>query len=148
MTTLADLTLFERLLLAKDQLEPVQSEYRIVYEDPNEPDGTAASILCPDPNWMACALHGGILPPVWVYWELAKDESQPGFTSHTRGYLLHETVPVDAMTEEEAIEYLVLKDIPRAVWDDKTANRQRFKICKIEDLPTTREFRNAWKLSQ
>ena len=32
---------------------------------PDEP----AKVTHPDPNWMACALQGGILPPVEVYWE-------------------------------------------------------------------------------
>ena len=62
------------------------------------------------------ALQGGILPPVWVYHELAKDEAEEGFTKHTRGYLLHDTPPVDAMTEEQAIEYLIMKDVPQSVW--------------------------------
>jgi hypothetical protein len=52
---------------------------------------------------MACALQGGILPPVWVYHELAKDEAQPDFKKHTRGYLLHQTEPVEAMTEGNRI---------------------------------------------
>ena len=68
---------------------------------------------------MACALNGGILPPVWVYWELKKDEAKPDFVKHTRGYLLHNTEPVKAMTEEvNAIEYLIQKDIPERVWRD------------------------------
>ena len=95
--------LWERLHWAKEKLEPIQSDYRVVWEDPNEPD-EPAKITIPDPNWLACALQGGILPPVEVYWELKKDEAQPDFKKHTRGYLLHNTKPVDKMTEEEAIE--------------------------------------------
>ena len=45
---------------------------------------SAPKIPVPDPNWMACALQGGILPPVWVYQELAKDEAEPDFKKHTR----------------------------------------------------------------
>ena len=66
--------LFDRLCWAKENLDAVQSDYRVVYEDNID---ECAKILVPDPNWMACALQGGILPPVWVYWELAKDEAQP-----------------------------------------------------------------------
>ena len=95
--------LWERLHWAKEKLEPIQSDYRVVWEDPNEPD-EPAKVTIPDPNWMACALQGGILPPVEVYWELKKDEAQPDFKKHTRGYLLHNTQPVDKMNEEEAIE--------------------------------------------
>ena len=90
--------LWERLCWAKENLDGVQSDYRVVYEDNVD---ECAKILVPDPNWMACALQGGILPPVWVYWELAKDEAQPGFKKHTRGYLLHDTEPMGPMTEHQ-----------------------------------------------
>lgn len=138
-------TLYERLLWAKQHLNPVQSKYRVVFEDPAEPEA-AAKILCPDPNWLAAALHGGILPPVSAYWELAKDEAQPDFTRHTRGHLLHEST-IDALTEEEAIEYLIMKDIPPRVWADNTANAPRFRIVPVELIPTNREFRGAWRLA-
>ena len=97
--------LFDRLCWAKENLDGVQSDYRVVYEDNID---ECAKILVPDPNWMACALQGGILPPVWVYHELAKDEAQPDFKKHTRGYLLHTTEPMPAMTEEQAIEHLIM----------------------------------------
>ena len=100
--------LWDRLGWAKENLEPFRSEFCIVWEDPDNLD-EPAKVTHPDPNWMACALNGGILPPVWVYWELKKDEAQPDFVKHTRGYLLHNTEPVKAMTEEEAIEYLIQK---------------------------------------
>ena len=138
--------LFDRLCWAKENLEGYQSEYRIVWEDPNEPD-KCAKVTIPDPNWMACALQGGILPPVWVYHELADDEAKPDFKKHTIGYLLHQTEPVDAMTEEQAIEYLVMKDIPRRVWQDHDmANKPRFCITTVHCLPKTRTWRNAWRL--
>lgn len=98
--------LWDRLCWAKENLAPYQSEYRVVYEDSVD---ECAKILVPDPNWMAAAMQGGILPPVWVYWELAKDEAQPDFKKHTRGYLLHDTEPMPAMTEEQAIECLIQK---------------------------------------
>ena len=127
--------LWDRLCWAKENLEGHQSDYRVVYEDSVD---ECAKILVPDPNWMACALQGGILPPVEVYHELAKDEAQPGFTKHTRGYLLHETPPIDAMTEEEAIEYLILKDCPESVWKTyNEGNRLKLVICKKEQLPQT-----------
>ena len=110
--------LWDRLCWAKENLDGVQSDYRVVYEDSID---ECAKILVPDPNWMACALQGGILPPVWVYWELAKDEAQPDFKKHTRGYLLHETEPMGPMTEEEAIEYLIQKDVPQSVWQTWTS---------------------------
>ena len=137
--------LFDRLCWAKENLEPHQSEYRVVFEDSVD---ECAKVLTPDPNWLACALQGGILPPVWVYWELAKDEAQPDFKKHTRGYLLHNTEPVEAMTEEQAIEYLIQKDIPQHVWRNwNEGNKPKIVICRKEQLPATREWRNSWKIS-
>jgi hypothetical protein len=138
--------LFDRLCWAKENLDGVQSDYRVVYEDSVD---ECAKILVPDPNWLACALQGGILPPVWVYHELAKDEAQPDFKKHTRGYLLHETEPVGAMTEEEAIEYLIQKDVPQHVWKTwNEGNKPKMVICRKEQLPSTREWRNAWKIAE
>jgi hypothetical protein len=137
--------LWDRLCWAKENLEAYQSDYRVVYEDSID---ECAKILVPDPNWMAAALQGGILPPVWVYWELAKDEAQEDFKKHTRGYLLHETEPMPAMTEEEAIEYLIMKDVPQSVWQTwDEGNRPKMVICSKEQLPSTREWRNAWRIS-
>ena len=137
--------LFDRLCWAKENLEPHQSDYRVVYEDKID---ECAKILVPDPNWMACALQGGILPPVQVYWELAKDEAQPDFKKHTRGYLLHNTNPVEAMTEEQALEYLIMKDCPQHVWRNwNEGNKPKMVICRKDQLPGTREWRNAWKIS-
>ena len=138
--------LFDRLGWAKQNLEMHQSDYRVVYEDSVD---ECAKILVPDPNWMAAAMQGGILPPVWVYWELAKDEAQPDFKKHTRGYLLHQTEPMPAMTEEEAIEYLIMKDVPQDVWRQwNTGNKPKLVICKKQQLPQTRELRNAWRISE
>ena len=137
--------LFDRLGWAKENLEPHQSEYRVVFEDNVD---EAAKILVPDPNWMACALQGGILPPVWVYWELKKDEAQPDFKKHTRGYLLHNTKPVPARTEEQAIEYLIMKDVSEDVWRNwDEGNRPKIVICRKDQLPRTRDWRGAWHIS-
>ena len=141
--------LWERLCWAKDNLERFETDYRVVYEDPNVPD-EPAKILHPTPEWMACALQGGILPPVSSYWELKKDERTPGFKEHTRGpELLHNMKPIDAMTEEQAIEYLIMKDIPEHVWRDwNKGNKPRLVICRKEQLPQKREWRNAWKIKE
>ena len=80
--------------------------------------------------------------------ELAKDEAQPDFKKHTRGYLLHNTEPMGPMTEEEAIEYLIQKDVPQSVWQSwDEGNRPKMVICRKEQLPATREWRNAWRIS-
>ena len=62
--------------------------------------------------------------------------------------MLHDTQPIEAMTEEEAIEYLILKDVPQSVWSTwDEGNRPKMVICKKEQLPQERTWRNAWRIS-
>ena len=132
--------LWERLLEAKSRLEPVQSKYRVLFEDPATPD-EPAKVLVPDPNWMAAALAGDILPPIDTY---LRDRDVPDGQPKEHPY----AEPIGAMTEEEAIEYLIQKDIPPQVWRDYQGNRSVLKIVPVELIPSDRSFRNAWKINQ
>ena len=137
--------LWDRLCWARQNLDPYQTEYVVVYEDV---EMDTCSIMHPDPNAMSALIAGGIFPPVWVYHELAKDEAQPDFNKHTRGYLLHETQPIEALDEKSAIEYLIMKDIPQHIWQNwDKGNRPKMVICKKEQLPSTRTWRNAWRIA-
>lgn len=141
MTELSAFKLHERIAIAKQHLEPVQSDYRVVFESDLD---SPSSILVPDPNWLACALHGDILPPVSVYHDLEYDDRG----AITNGHILHETPPVAAMSEEEAIEYLIQKDVPKHVWAAKSGNAIKMVVCRKNQLPLNREWRNAWKIKQ
>lgn len=132
--------LWERLLEAKSRLEPVQSKYRVLFENPNDPDAPA-SVLVPDPNWMAAALEGNILPPIDAY---QRDRNVPDGQPKEHPY----AEPIGAMTEEEAIEYLVQKDIDPQVWRDYNGNRTIMKIVPVEMIPSDRSYRNAWRIAQ
>ena len=55
--------LWLRLGWAKEHLEPVQSDYRVVYEDSVD---ECAKILVPDPNFMAACMNGGIIPKIEI----------------------------------------------------------------------------------
>ena len=132
--------LWDRLAEAKSRLAPVQSKYRILFENPAEPDAPA-SVLCPDPNWMAAALAGGVLPPIDTY---QRDRNVADGQPKEHPY----AEPIGPMTEEEAVEYLVMKDIGPQVWRDYTGNRCIMKIVPIELIPSDRSFRNAWKINQ
>ena len=132
--------LWERLLEAKSRLKPVQSKYRVLFEDPNAPD-EPAKVLVPDPNWMAAALAGNVLPSIDTY---QRDRLVPDGEPKEHPY----AEPIGAMTEEEAIEYLVMKDIDPAVWRDYQGNRTIMKIVPVEMIPSDRTFRNAWVISQ
>ena len=53
------------------------------------------------------------------------------------------------MTEKEAIEYLIMKDVPQEVWKNwNNGNRPKMVICKKEQLPSHRTWRNAWRISE
>ena len=132
--------LWDRLNEAESRLAPVESQYRVLFENPAEPDAPA-SILVPDPNWMAAALAGGILPHIDTY---LRDQNVPDGQHKEHPY----AEPIGPMTEEEAIEYLIQKDIPPQVWRDYKGNRCIMKIVPVELIPSDRSFRNAWRITQ
>jgi len=132
--------LWTRLAEAKSRLAPVQSKYRVLFEDPSELSAPAA-VLVPDPNWLAAALEGGILPPIGTY---LRDRDVPDGEPKEHPY----AEPIGPMTEEEAVEYLIQKDIPPAVWRDYKGNRTILKIVPVELIPSDRSFRNAWRVNQ
>ena len=132
--------LWDRLAEAKSRLAPVQSKYRVLFEDPATPD-EPAKVLVPDPNFMAAALAGNVLPPIDTY---QRDRLVPDGQPKEHPY----AEPIGAMSEEEAIEYLVMKDIDPAVWRDYQGNRTIMKIVPVEMIPSDRSFRNAWRIMQ
>lgn len=135
------LKLWERELVLKERgLEPVEPQYCIVWEDPADIDASV-HVTTPSPQWLAMAMHGNVLPPVSFY-PLPVDDKGNVIPGHA----LHDDV-IDAMTEEQAMEYLSQKDVPREVWEDTTGNRRRFVICKRAMVPTDRSYRNAWGLA-
>jgi len=147
--------LIDRLHKAKQRLAPVQSKYRVIFEDPADPEACAC-VLVPDPNWMAAALAGGILPPIDTYLRDRSIEEAfvPQYPGHTfswneNGGASHPYAePIGPMAEEEAIEYLIKKDIPPRIWRDYRGNRVIMKIVPVELIPSDRTFRGAWKVAQ
>ncbi|MBO6511008.1 MAG: hypothetical protein JJ979_21415 [Roseibium sp.] len=138
----------DRFHLTKSLLRPCESKYRIVWEDPYDLDAPAF-ITNPDQHWMACALFGCILPVIEAHLALKHDAAQPGFIEHHRLRLLDTAPTMNPMTEEQAIEYLIKKDLPNHVWDGTyQGNRQILKIVKADAIPADRQFRDAWRVSQ
>ena len=128
------------------------TDYRVIYEDPDQPDAPAM-VLVPSDNWMQEAMEGN-LPPISVYWALQDDEQQAiaegrhdTFKHDPEKHAAQWAAPrIGPLTEEEAIEYLVMKDIPRRVWAEEH-NRPMFKIVTKDQVPSDRTFRNAWELA-
>ena len=128
----------EEVLRARG-IKPIQPKYSIVWEDPNDLDSPAI-ITTATPMWLAMALHGDVLPPLSVF-PLPVDHLGNVQPHHK----LHDDV-IPPMTEEEATEYMLQRDVPKQVWDNK-GNAQRFKIVKRTMVPTDRQYRDAWRLA-
>jgi hypothetical protein len=178
--------LWDRLVYMRKVVAPYQSQYRVVYEDPHDPEAPAR-VLVPDPHWMAYALHGNVLPAIEAYHKfplihryerngILTEVKCDGINSGTvkmrmesdgwtklgekynkplaeaRGLTLHSAPVLPVMTEKQAILYLVMKDTPPEVWKDFVleipSNRRKLIICKKDQVPSDRKYRNAWEIIQ
>lgn len=129
--------LFEHVCWASENLTRVETDLVVVYEDGEGP----AKILVPAPEWMAMAMHGRMLPPVEHYHN--EQRSEDGTFIGPRDYW-SSYQPIEPLTEEQAIEYLIQKDIPRHVWTE--GSNHKMVICRRSQIPPTRRWRNAWKI--
>jgi hypothetical protein len=139
--------LIDRIEWAKANLKRHDTEYCVVYEDI---DMDTVCVMHPDPHCMAMLMHGNLMPPAWVKLKLKEDAERPDFTCHSdfNGHLLHETEPMGSLTEEQAVEYLIQTDIPKHIWENwNSGNKPKMVICRKEQLPQRREWRNAWHIS-
>lgn len=128
------------------------TNYRVIFEDPDFPE-EPVRVLTPTQDWLDEAMAGN-LPPVWVYWQLQEDEAQAvaegrhlTFRHDPDKLALQYTTPrIGPLTEEEAMEYLIMKDVPRRVWGVKH-NRRMFAIVKADQVPSDIQFRDAWRIA-
>ena len=128
------------------------TKYRVIFDDPDRLD-EATKVLVPSQNWLDQAMSGD-LPPIWVYWQLQDDEQQAikegrhdTFRHDPEKHALQWTAPrIGPLTEEEAMEYFCMKELPRRCWAEEH-NRPMFKIVKTEQVPSDRQFRNAWEIA-
>ncbi len=168
--------LWQRLDYARQHLTPVQTDLRIMFEDPLHPDEPAKQVV-PSPNWLAAALHGNILPSIDAYlkmplkhryerngvvverqvlganaamlrWRMQEEGWQFTREDVMPGHILHTADVMPPMTLKEAMEYLLQKDVPSHVWSGGArSNKKMFVFCKADQLPG-RAFRNAWEIIQ
>ena len=130
--------LFKRILWSQKNLKPVKPKYTIMWEDPKDLEAPV-KFKTPAPEWLAMALHGDLLPPIEAYLrDRENDYKQP---EHPYAD------PVGPMTEEEAIEYLCLKELPLHVLNYQ-GNRTILKIVPIDTVPRDKTWRSAWKINQ
>ena len=61
---------------------------------------------------------------------------------------LHTAKTMPAMTEEQAIEYLLMKDVPGQVWKNANqSNSRKFVICRKDQVPSDRTHRQSWRIA-
>lgn len=128
------------------------TDYRIVYDDPDNLE-EPSSVVIPTDQWMGAAM-AGLLPPISVYLDLNADEQKAieegrhqNYSHDPDKFNLQYTAPrIGPLTEEQALEYLVMKDVPKRVWGKKH-NRPMFRIVHKEEIPTDRTFRDAWEMA-
>ena len=103
-------------------------DYRVVYQDPDRLDDPV-SVLAPSPRFVKYLMDGKA-PRVEVYWDL-QDAEQKSIDEGRHREFKHDPemlAKIDnsprtgPMTEQEAIEYICLKDLPRNVWQTHQAS--------------------------
>ena len=133
--------------------EPVQPQYMIAWEDPDDLDGQV-KYTTPSPQWLGYVMHGNFTCDIEVHIQDRRVEAQwiadhPGesFSWKAAGGAKHPYAEtIGAMTEEEAMEYCMMWSVPERVWGVKH-NAVTYKIIKRDMVPS-REFRNAQQLIQ
>jgi len=129
------------------------TEYCIIYEDPDRPDDPV-SVVNPTDEFMQQAYNGELMSiDIWL--DLVRDENKAIVEGRHRTFnhcpeklrLQKEGKKAGKLTEEEAITYLIFKDVPERVWG-KEHNRTMLKVMKKKNLPKVRTFRNAWEITQ
>jgi hypothetical protein len=157
------------LIMDFDRVSPVEINHCVPYENPHDLDGTCP-VMHPSGRFIAELMHGSIHPPITAHWnrklllvaESGKyevvDQIDAAEWRAKNGPIKHEVVVENRechlkveqpLTYDEAIEYCIMKDIPRQVWDQNYtgSNRQKFWIIEREDL-MGRELRNSWTFKE
>lgn len=114
-------------------VEPVECNTRIAFHDDSQ---EAVKVITPAPRFIATLMAGGYVRHARVCREEAGRPVLEG-TGEIMG----------PMSYDEAIEFLLWKDLPRGV--------NNYSIMTTDDLPRirgdidlARKFRNAWRLEQ
>jgi hypothetical protein len=128
-------------------VEPTDGGFRVLYEDPEDPD---APVLIMQPaRWQFMALLvGGIMPPVEIWWKLRELELEKGYLTRDEQRLQDTAAPIGPLTPKDALLYLIMRDVPPRVWRDYKGNRQILRVVRADAIPADRRLRNAWRIRQ
>ena len=73
----------------------------------------------------------------------------PGDTPSTMSFVRTASIYATTGTTANIRDYLIQKDIPMHVWQDSDkSNKPRMVICTKSQLPSTRTWRNSWKIKE
>lgn len=153
-------------LASAHHLPPAKVEHCIAWEDPYEIDAPM-KVTHPNPRCVAELMAGGIHPPVDAHWmaqvrivsadgrsqvvaainapEVRRDLA-PVVYEEIVDYSRCHNETIGPLSYDEAIEYILQKDVPKHVWG-MTYNRTMFAIVRRDQIPSDRTFRNQWRLA-
>ena len=157
---------WQRIARSRSKVTPVEVEHCVLYEHPYDLEATCP-VMHPSGRFLAELMAGGIHPPIEAvhnqqlliisksgeYTVVSKRDAAEWREQHAP---IATEIVVDnrrchnevegPMSYEQAIEYCILKDIPRRVWDESNNhNYQKFWIVN-KDTVKDRTYRNAWQL--
>ncbi len=153
-----------RVAASRDQIDTVEVRHVIAFADPYDLDAPM-TFLYPDSRCVAELMAGGIHPPIEVlhglrlrltYDDGTSTECDWRAASYFRATrkVISETlldnrivdfVAAPPMTYEQAIEWIMQKDVPFEVWGKKH-NRSMMAIVPRAAVLEDRTHRKSWKL--
>ena len=153
-----------RIAQSRDRIPAVEVHHAIAFTDPYDLDAPM-KVVHPSPRCVAELMAGGIHPSIEaIHGQMLRLECEhcgpiecrrldaPAIrATHTikgetviDNSAVHLTVAMP-MTYEQAIEWIIQKDIPFEVWGKKH-NRPMMAIVPRTAIPEDRTHRNDWKL--
>ncbi len=156
-----------RIDAARARISPARVSHCVVFEDPDNLDAPM-KILHPNSRCVAELMAGGVHPPIDAHHtvplrltgadgevvectrveaDFKKRAMQHPVEEQILDYSRCHNEVMGPLSYEEAVEYVLQKDVPARVWA-ADHNRQMFAIVPLESLPKDRSRRNAWRLSE
>lgn len=156
-----------RIAKSRDEIKLFEVEHCIPWADQYDLDAPVR-VTHPSPRCVAELMAGGIHPPIealnsqQLLFVLDDGSSEvvgrldaPRYRAQHGDRIKHEIVVENSrahqevmgpLTYEQAIEWIILKDIPMDVWG-RQHNSPQYCIVIRDALPKDRTNRNHWKLS-
>lgn len=158
---------WQRIAASRHFVEPVDVPYVGAWHDPFEA-AAPMKVTTPSGRCISELMKGGIHPPLEAHlgakillvaksgkYDVVDQIDAPEWRQR-HGEIVNEWIvdyrrchaeTAPPMGLEDAIEYVLMKDVPHYVWGTKR-NRRMFAVMDRSRIPKDRRLRNAWKLEE